>query len=98
MTKLASLLVLLAMSSTAHAIVIRDDVDDAKYRVPASEFPALVDMPGEGHGVLIAPQWVITAAHTIPPHADLKRVAINGLDRDVERVVVHAATSRCHRP
>ncbi len=90
MNRLLSLLMFLLFSSTANAIVIRDDVDDAQYRVPASEFPALVDMPGEGHGVLIAPQWVITAAHTIPQHSDLKRVAINGLDRDVERVVVHA--------
>jgi hypothetical protein len=84
------LLIFLAASSTAGAIVIRDDVDDSKYRVPASEFPALVDMPGEGHGVLIAPQWVITAAHTIPAHSELRQVVINGLSRDVERVVMHS--------
>lgn len=57
---------LLAMSSAAGAVVTRADVDDAKYRVPASVFPALVDLPGEGHGVLIAPQWVVTAAHAAP--------------------------------
>jgi hypothetical protein len=84
------LLIFLAASSTAGAIVIRDGVDDSKYRVPASEFPALVDMPGEGHGVLIAPQWVITAAHTIPAHSELRQVVINGLSRDVERVVMHS--------
>ena len=59
------LLALLVVSSSASAIVIRDDVDDSKYRIAASDFPALADMPGEGHGVLIAPQWVITAAHAI---------------------------------
>jgi len=80
---------LLAVSSTASAIVIRHDVDDAKYRVATSELPALVDMPEEAHGVLIAPQWVITAAHTIPGHSKLKQVVINGLSRDVERVVMH---------
>ncbi len=84
------LLVLLAVSSTAAAVVIRDDVDDSAFRIPASEFPALVDMPGEAHGVLIAPRWVITAAHTIPAHSELKQVAINGLPRDVERVVMHS--------
>lgn len=83
------LLALLAASSTAGAVVIRDDVDDSKYRIPASEFPALVDMPGEGHGVLIAPQWVITAAHAVPSGSEFKQVAINGVSRGVERVVMH---------
>jgi len=88
------LLALLVASSSAGAIVIRDDVDDAKYRIPATDFPALVDMPGEGHGVLIAPQWVITAAHVLPWHSDLKQVAIGGISRDVERVVMHAGYAR----
>ena len=83
------LLILLAASSAASAVVIRHDVDDSKYRVPTSEFPALVDMPGEGHGVLIAPQWAITAAHTIPEGHKLQHVTINGLSRDVDRVVMH---------
>lgn len=84
------LLVLLAASSTASAIVIRDDVDDSKYRVPASEFPALVDMPGEGHGVLIAPQWVITAAHAVTWQHEIKEVVLNGISRNVERLVIHS--------
>jgi hypothetical protein len=83
------LLALLAVSSTASAIVIRDDVDDSKYRVLPSEFPALVDMPGEGHGVLIAPQWIITAAHAITWQSEIKQVTINGVPRDVERLVIH---------
>ena len=80
---------LMLLSSTATAVVIRHDVDDAKYRVPATAFPALVDMPGEGHGVLIDPRWVVTAAHTIPRHGGLQQVEINGIARDVARVVVH---------
>lgn len=83
------LLAMIAASFAASAIVIRHDVDDARYRVPASEFPALVDMPGEGHGVLISPRWVVTAAHTLPMHSALEQLAINGLPRKVERVVVH---------
>ncbi|MCR6661885.1 MAG: trypsin-like serine protease [Luteimonas sp.] len=86
--------ILLALSSSAHAIVIRDDIDDSQYRIPASEFPALVDMPGEGHGVLIAPQWVITAAHVLPMHAGPWQAVINGTPRDVERVVVHPGYAR----
>ena len=79
------LLTLLAVSFGASAIVIRDDVDDAKYRVPASEFPALADLHGEGHGVLITPRWVVTAAHA----AQIKQITINGIPRDVERLVLH---------
>ncbi len=89
MTRCLLLMILLAASSIADAIVIRDDVDDARYRIAASEFPALVDMPGEGHGVLIAPQWVITAAHTLPQHAESWQVVVNGIPRDVERVTTH---------
>ena len=88
MTRLL-LLALLFVSFSANAIVIRDDVDDSKYRVPASEFPALVDMPGEGHGVLIAPQWVVTAAHAVTWQSEIKHVTLNGKSRDVERLVIH---------
>ena len=88
MTRLL-LLALLVVSFSASAIVIRDDVDDSNYRVPASEFPALVDMPNEGHGVLIAPQWVITAAHAITWQSEIKQVTVNGLPRDVQRLVIH---------
>ncbi|MGH8084614.1 MAG: S1 family peptidase [Lysobacter sp.] len=81
-------LVLLVISSTASAIVIRADLDDAAYRIPASAFPALADMPYEGHGVLIAPQWVVTAAHAAPsPH--MNEVTIGGAARSIERVFTH---------
>jgi hypothetical protein len=38
----------LATLPFAGAVVIRDDVDDARYQIDASVFPALADMPGEG--------------------------------------------------
>jgi hypothetical protein len=87
MNRLPALLLLCA-SCSAHAIVIRHDVDDARYRVAPSEFPALADIPGEGHGILIAPRWVVTAAHVLPAHA-LDQVSIAGVPRRVERVVVY---------
>ena len=80
---------LFAPPSAATAIVTRHDVDDSEYRVASSEFPALVDMPKSGHGVLVAPQWVITAAHTLPRRGKLRKVSINGKSRRVERVVIH---------
>ena len=81
------LVVLLLVTSTASAIVIRHDVDDSNYHVPACEFPALADMPGEAHGVLIAPTWIVTAAHTIT--GSVKEVTLNGVRRKVERLIVH---------
>lgn len=88
MTRLL-LYVLLAASSAASAVVIRDDVGDSEYLIEASAFPALVDMPGEGHGVLIAPQWVVTAAHAITWQPEIRQVLINGIPRDVDQVVIH---------
>jgi secreted trypsin-like serine protease len=80
---------LLAVSSAVGAVVIRTDVDDAKYRVQAAEFPALVDLPDEAHGVLIAPQWVVTAAHAAPMQGMEGDVFIGGVARKVKRVVTY---------
>lgn len=87
---------LLAIPFTASAIVIRSDVKDAKYRVPASEFPALADMPGEGQGALIAPRWVVTAAHAAPMQMRgmEEEVTIGGVVRKVERVITYPGYKR----
>lgn len=82
-------LALLAISSAASAVVIRGDGDDARYQVPESAFPALADMPGEGHGILIAPQWVVTAAHAAPMRGMEADVTIGGIAHRVERVILH---------
>ncbi len=81
----------LAVSTAVGAVVIRADVDEAKYRVPASAFPVLADMPGEGQGVLIAPQWVVTAAHAAPMQMQGMDddVSIGGVARKVKRVIIH---------
>lgn len=85
----AGFALLLLAAFDAGAIVIRDDVDDAKYRVAASELPALADLPGEGHGVLIAPQWVVTAAHAVAGGHGVEQVTVAGKARQVERLVIH---------
>lgn len=61
--KMQLLIGLFIMPFAASAVVIRSDIDGSKYRIDPSEFRALADMPGEGHGVLIAPKWIVTAAH-----------------------------------
>jgi hypothetical protein len=77
---------LLAISTSAGAVVIRTDVRDANYRIPAAAFPALVDLPGEGHGVLIAPTWVVTAAHAVSWQSSVDEVSIAGQPRKVARI------------
>lgn len=83
------LFTLLAVAFSASAIVTRHDIDDAKYQFQATEFPALADMPGEGHGVLIAPQWVVTAAHAITWQPEINQITISGKSRAVESIVIH---------
>jgi hypothetical protein len=79
---------LLPFTTVAHAIVIRDDVPDSSYRVSPGEFPQLVDLPDEGHGTLIAKQWVVTAAHALQGRRP-GGVNINGQWRAVAESIVH---------
>lgn len=72
----------------ARAIIMRHDVPEEKYRVDASAFPALADLPGEGHGVLVAPFWVVTVAREVAGR-EIHEVTINGVARPVARVVIH---------
>ncbi|MGH8037681.1 MAG: trypsin-like serine protease [Stenotrophomonas sp.] len=88
------LLACLILPFAASAVVIRDDVDDAKYRIDASEFPALADMPGEGHGVLVASKWVVTAAHAAPMDGMGAKVTIGGHAYKAARVFVHPGYKR----
>ncbi|WP_158884081.1 trypsin-like serine protease [Rhodanobacter sp. L36] len=92
-------LVLLVLSFSAGAVVIRDDVSDAKYRVPDSELPALADIPMEGQGVLIDPQWVATAAHAVTwQSGGVNEVTINHVPRHVERVVLYPGYQKLPQP
>lgn len=77
----------LATGSLASAVVTRHDVAPERYLLAESALPQLVDMPGVGHGVLIAPDWVVTAAHTI--QSEVRAVTIAGQERAVARVIVH---------
>jgi hypothetical protein len=92
-------LVLLVLSFSASAVVIRDDVDDAKYRIPDADLPALADLPVEGQGVLIDPQWVLTAAHAVTWQSDgVHEVTINHVPRHVERLVLYPGYRKLPQP
>lgn len=85
-----AILLLLAVAYGAGAVVIRDNVEDSKYRIAGSAFPALADLPTEGHGVLVAPQWVVTAAHAVAWQPHMQVVVLNGSARTVEKLVFHS--------
>jgi Trypsin len=75
---------------TVGAIVIRDDVPDERYRVPDNFFPPLADLPFEGHGVLIAPRWVVTAGHAVSSQSTpIQTVTIANRKRAVTKVIVY---------
>lgn len=81
---------LLSASFCANSIVIRHDVDDQKYQVPANTVPQLATFYVDGaHGTLIDPKWILTAAHAtfcVVPGAE---VLINERRVPVEQVFVH---------
>ena len=85
---------LLVLPFTASGVIVRGDVDDSKYRINQAEFPALADMPGEGHGVLIAPKWVVTAAHAAPMEGMGAEVTVNGSAYKVARVFTNPGYKR----
>ena len=84
------LTLLLSISVCAEAIIIRHDVADAQYKVPSTELPQLATFYFDGaHGTLIAPTWVLTAAHAtfcVKPNSSIR---LNAKHHTVKRVYVH---------
>ncbi len=77
---------LFAISS--YAVVKRHDIPPEDYALKKSP-DFLVDMPHEGHGVLIRPQWVVTVAHTIFYDYAGKSLKIGSSSYEIEEVYIH---------
>jgi hypothetical protein len=61
---LAAIALLFVFSAPAYAILTRADRDDAEYLELATRYTSSVSLGTQGgEGVLIAPRWVLTAAH-----------------------------------
>lgn len=81
-------------------IIIRHDRPDARHRELAARFPSLVhvNLPAEapdgrripdGEGVLVAPRWVLTAAHVAAAVDSGHALTVGGEPVPAEEVVLH---------
>jgi hypothetical protein len=82
------LLSLIFFSIGSNAVVKRHDIPPENYLIEkAPEY--LIDMPHEGHGVLINSQWIVTVAHTIFYDYVGKDLLIGSETYEIESVHIH---------
>jgi len=77
-----------AYSNMSHAVVKRHDVNGKLYEVN-KPLNFIIDMPGDGHGVLIGSRWVVTAAHTTSLYDRGETLRIGNIDYQIDKVVIH---------
>jgi trypsin len=80
--------ILLIFSQYSFSVVKRDDVPEKNYEVIKSP-EYLINMPHEGHGVLIAPKWIVTVAHVIFYDYKGKKLKIGNKDYQISKVIIH---------
>jgi len=77
----------------AHAILIRTDRDDEEYLELAARYTSSIHLgAADGEGVLIAPRWVLTAAHVARALKDTKpmpRFDLGGRAFEIESIYIH---------
>ena len=81
----------LVFLSLFNPIVRRADRDDAAYRALGAKYPALVSLSRRGDGTLIAPRWVLTAAHVARGAARSSQgsVRVGRADYPISEVFIH---------
>ena len=86
---IGTILLLSLVVLTAQAIVMRHDVDEAKYLALAEKYGAPAQRLNAGVGTFIRPDWIITAAHVCNPEYVGKEIEIAGVVYPIKQVVVH---------
>ncbi|WP_440056564.1 trypsin-like serine protease (plasmid) [Pseudoalteromonas sp. T1lg65] len=88
MYKVLLMCLLASFSFSSLAIVTRHDVPKESYIAKqAPEY--LINMPGEGHGVLFDEQWIVTVAHLIFGDYQGRDIQIQGKTFTIESVFIH---------
>lgn len=86
--KVLFLLSLIFFSTISNAVVKRHDIPPENYVIEkAPEY--IIDMPHEGHGVLINSQWILTVAHTIFYDYVGKDLIVGSKVYEIENVYIH---------
>ena len=70
-------------------IVRRHDASESDYIVTENIPEFIIDLPHEGHGVLISEQWILTVAHTIFYDYRSKKITIKGTEYVIKEVIIH---------
>jgi hypothetical protein len=86
--KVLFILFLIFFSIGSNAVVKRHDVPPENYVIEKTP-EYLIDMPHEGHGVLINSQWILTVAHTIFYDYVSKDIIIGSKPYEIESVHIH---------
>ncbi len=88
LTLLLMLVALMLFALSSNAIVFRHDVKPEQYQVTQTQYPSVVDLKFLT-GTLIAPQWIITAAHGTPYMPGKQQLVINQQKYYVEFIIEH---------
>lgn len=70
------------------AIVIRHDLNDMLYHANPNDYPYIISVGG-GTGVVIAPHWILTAAHVAKYVARGEEISTAGVNNSVEEIFIH---------
>lgn len=80
---------LILLSSHSMAIVKRHDIEGKLYEVKNNPPQYLIDMPGEGHAILISERWLLTVGHVIFGDYRGMDFDVSGVKNKISDVIFH---------
>jgi hypothetical protein len=87
----SAILTSVLLAGTAAAVVWRADATEAEALALAARFPAVGRVLPDGTATLIAPTWMLTAAHVAARAKPGDEVELAGRRHRIARVIVHPA-------